>query len=103
MTTPGGSADDLTYTYLPSPNINNVTPSAGPTTGGSLVTITGNGLTHTDTVTFDGIPASFSVISDTTISTIAPPHPANPGITIDVTTPCGQSSWTYSYEENPTL
>ncbi|WP_327115667.1 IPT/TIG domain-containing protein [Nocardia sp. NBC_01730] len=103
VTTPGGSADDLTYTYLPSPNINNVTPSAGPTTGGSLVTITGNGLTHTDTVTFDGIPASFSVISDTTISTIAPPHPANPGITIDVTTPCGQSSWTYSYEENPTL
>lgn len=62
------------------------------------MTITGGDLTHTDTVTFDGIPANFAVISDTTISTTAPPHPASPAIPFTVNTPGGQSTWTYSYK-----
>ncbi|MGO4649985.1 IPT/TIG domain-containing protein [Nocardia sp. 2YAB30] len=103
VTTPGGSADDLTYTYLTGPSLTDVGPDDGPTTGGNVVTITGSGLAHTDSVTFDGTPASFSVISDTTISTIAPPHPANSGIAIDITTLGGHGSWTYSYEQPPAL
>lgn len=80
MTTPGGTAGGLTYTYLPDPTVIDVDPTTGPTTGGTPVTITGSDLTHTDTVTFDGIPASFAVISDTTIVTTTPPHPAGQAV-----------------------
>jgi YVTN family beta-propeller protein len=103
VTTPGGTAGGLTYTYFPTPNLNNVNPSAGPTTGGTRVTITGNDLAPTDTVTFDGIPTSFVVISDTMISTVAPPHPASAAVPLTVTTPGGQSTWIYSYEQPPAV
>jgi YVTN family beta-propeller protein len=101
VTTPGGTASGLTYTYLPSPTITDVDPTTGSITGGTLVTITGSDLTHTDTVTFDGIPASFAVISDTTITTTAPPHPASAAIPLTVITPGGQNTWTYNYEQPP--
>lgn len=61
-----------------------VTPSAGPITGGTSVTITGYGFTGASGVTFDGIPAtSVVVVDDETITCDTPAHPGSPDI-IDV-------------------
>ncbi len=51
--------------------------------GGTAVTITGTGLTGTTAVDFGAVPTqSFTVISDTSISTISPPGAMG---TVDVT------------------
>jgi hypothetical protein len=58
------------------PLIEDVTPKFGPTTGGTQVTITGQGFNGTDDVFFDGVASEFEVISDTEIRAIAPANTA---------------------------
>ncbi len=53
----------------PAPIISNFLPSTGPEN--TIVTITGSNFTDAATVTFDGIPTSFTVISDTEITAFA--------------------------------
>ncbi len=62
------------FTFVAAPTISSVNPSTGPTTGGTAVTITGTGLTGTTAVNFGATPTqSFTVNSDTSISTVSPP------------------------------
>jgi hypothetical protein len=51
-------------------------PSAGPTSGGTRVTIHGEGFEGVTAVTFGSAPASFTVESPTEITAITPPAPA---------------------------
>ena len=51
-------------------------PSSGPVAGGTVVTITGSGFNSATAVTFDGLPASFTIVSDTEITAISPSHAA---------------------------
>jgi hypothetical protein len=61
------------FTYVAAPTITGVSPSVGPVSGGTAVTITGTGFTGASAVTFGGVPAtSFSVVTDTSISAVAP-------------------------------
>jgi uncharacterized protein (TIGR03382 family) len=54
-----------------------VSPASGPTTGGTRVTLSGNGFAPGATVTLGGIPATSVVIdSETSLTAIAPPHAA---------------------------
>ncbi|MQS15586.1 cell surface protein [Streptomyces kaniharaensis] len=76
LTTAGGVADGLSYTYIDAPTISSVTPSSGPTSGGTSVTITGTGLTTTESVTIGGASAPFAAISSTTLSVTTPPGTA---------------------------
>ena len=101
----GTSCSPAYYSYLPSPTVTGVSPSAGPAAGGTSVTITGSYFTNATAVDFGGIPAtSFTVDSDSEITASAP---AGTG-TVDVTvTSLGGSSATssseaYTYEEPPT-
>ncbi|MGW1109320.1 IPT/TIG domain-containing protein [Streptomyces sp. NPDC002540] len=55
------------------PTITGLTPTSGPTSGGTAVTITGTNLTSTSQVTFNSVPAPFSVINATTVSAVTPP------------------------------
>ena len=56
-----------------SPAVTSVTPSTGPLTGGTAVTITGTGFTGATSVTFGGVAAtSFIVVNDTTITSVVP-------------------------------
>lgn len=86
VTTPGGtsaisSADH--FTYFTPPTISNVSPNAGPTAGGTSVTITGNGFTGTTAVTFGATPAaSYIINSDNSITATSPAHVAG---TVDIT------------------
>ena len=65
-------------------------PRSGPTTGGTVVTLTGVNFLAGATVTFDGIAGtSITVVSDTQITVTAPAHPATGTVDIVVANPDG--------------
>ncbi|MDQ0935156.1 IPT/TIG domain-containing protein [Streptomyces turgidiscabies] len=91
VTTAGGTNNGLTYTYIEDPTIATVAPASGPTSGGTAVTITGTSLDSTDSVTFDGTAAPFSVINATTLSAVTPPGTAGAADVV-VTNPAGSDT-----------
>jgi len=83
------SADE--FVYLPSPTVLSVSPSNGPTRGGTAITITGTGFYAGSTVTFGGVPATNVLVSsEATLSCTAPAGSAGQ-VTVVVTTPVGTS------------
>ena len=93
VTTPGGTATSATtYRFQAAPTVTSFTPAAGPTTGGTTVTITGTNLTGTTAVTFGGSGAtSYTVTSPTSIRAVAPPHAAG-AVRISATTAGGTAT-----------
>jgi hypothetical protein len=64
------------FEYTDRPIVTTVTPDSGPVAGGTLVTITGEGLGDVTAVTFDGIEGTgLTVVSDTEITVYSPAHP----------------------------
>ncbi|CDR07561.1 IPT/TIG domain-containing protein [Streptomyces iranensis] len=94
VTTAGGSNNGFSYTYVATPTVTGFTPTSGPPSGGTAVTITGTNLSTTQSVTFGGIAASFIVISDTSVSAVSPPTAdGQPGpADITVTTVAGSAT-----------
>ncbi len=72
VTTPGGTTNGLFFTYVDAPTVTAIDPDEGSETGGTQVLITGTDLTSTSEVTFAGTPASFGVLSDTSVSAVTP-------------------------------
>ena len=73
------------------PAVTSVSPTSGPTSGGTTVTVTGTGFTGTTKVLFGTVPAvSFTVVSDTKITAVSPAEPAALH-NVFVTTPNGTS------------
>ncbi|MFI9366707.1 IPT/TIG domain-containing protein [Kitasatospora sp. NPDC053057] len=103
VTTPGGTTDGLSYTYVDPSTVTGVSPNAGPTAGGTQVTITGTGLASTDQVTFNGIRAPFEVVSDTTLTATAPPSGADGTVDVIITGPGGTSAGTFTYTPDPNI
>jgi hypothetical protein len=67
----------------PAPGVSAVSPTFGPTGGGTVVTITGSGFLSVTAVTFGAIAAaSYTVNSATSITATAPPQGAG---TVDIT------------------
>jgi len=79
------------FTYYATPTVTGLSPSTGPDSGGTTVTITGANFTGATDVHFAGMPAtSFTVVSATTITTVSPLY--TPGtVPVTVTTPGGTS------------
>ncbi|MGW9118094.1 IPT/TIG domain-containing protein [Streptomyces sp. NPDC055663] len=90
VTTPGGTSNAVTYLYLGVPVIAGLVPDQGPPTGGNTVTVTGSGLTYATAVLFGSVPAGFTVVSDTQLTTTAPPGVLG-AVTVRVVTPGGTS------------
>ncbi len=92
VTTLGGTsaatADDQ-FTYVDAPAVSGVSPNAGTVDGGTAVTISGTGFTGATEVDFGGVPADFSVDSDTSITAVSPP--GSGPVDVTVTTPAGTS------------
>ncbi len=91
VTTAGGTNNGLSYTYIDVPTVDTIAPTEGPTSGGTAVTVTGTNLDSTTSVTFDGAPAPFSVISATTLSAVTPPGTAGTADVV-VTNPAGSDT-----------
>ncbi|MGC4747611.1 IPT/TIG domain-containing protein [Micromonospora sp. DT201] len=87
VTTGGGSSAPLDYTYLADQGdaaVTGLTPTTGPNSGGTTVTITGTGLTGATGVTFDGVPGTGFTVNQagTTITVVTPAGLPGP---VDVT------------------
>lgn len=91
VTTTGGTTAPLTYSYVDAPTLASLTPSSGPSSGGTSVTISGTGLASTTAVTFGGAAASFAVLNSTTLVAITPPGTTGP-VDVVVTTEGGSAT-----------
>ncbi|WP_432587038.1 IPT/TIG domain-containing protein [Streptomyces sp. HD1123-B1] len=103
VTTPGGTSNGVSYSYVVAPSLTSVSPNQGPAAGGNTVTITGSGLSGATSVLFGSTPAtSFTVVSSTQITAVAPPGSGN--VQVTVVTPGGTSNGvSYSYVVAPSL
>jgi hypothetical protein len=91
VTTPGGTSNSVTFTYLAVPSVTGVSPNQGPVSGGTTVTLTGANFSGATAVRFDGVAAtSYTVDSATQITAVAPAHAAG-ATDVTVTTPGGTS------------
>jgi len=77
---PGGTAAG-SYTYG-GVSVTDISPTGGPVTGGTPVTITGTGFLGTLSVQFGSTYATIQTVSDTEITVLSPGHPSG---TVDVT------------------
>ncbi|MFM2182483.1 MAG: hypothetical protein RJB61_777, partial [Actinomycetota bacterium] len=105
VTTAGGTSltaattDDYTY-VAPTPTITAISPTSGPTAGGTSVTITGTGFVNGATVRFGtNLSATVTVNSATSITAVSPASLTAGPVTLTVTTSGGTvnfSSFTYN-------
>ncbi|PJJ05195.1 IPT/TIG domain-containing protein [Streptomyces sp. 2333.5] len=95
VTTPGGTSTAATgnpyYAYLAAPVLTGLIPSHGPDFGGDAIVLGGSNLTYTDAVTFGGVPASFSAISDAQVVATSPGGAAGT-VNVVAHTPAGNSN-----------
>lgn len=82
VTTPGGTSNALPYTRLAAPALTALSPTVGPTSGGTTLSITGSGLTTATAVRFGTASAAFTVVSDTQMNAVAPPGGGTVGVTV---------------------
>ena len=97
-------AEFFSTTPNTAPIISSLSPTSGPATGGTTVSISGTGFAVGATVTFGGTAATnVNVVGSTTITTTAPAH-ASGAVNVVVTNPGGQSATStngYSYAAAP--
>jgi formylglycine-generating enzyme required for sulfatase activity len=106
-TTPNLAYENLGFrvarTPVAAPTLLSVTPNAGPTTGGTAITLTGTSLASATSVTIGGVPATnLTVVSSTTVTAIVPPGSIG-SKNVVVTTAGGTATLTgaYSYVSVP--
>ncbi len=88
------------------PAVTSVSPSSGPTAGGTSVVISGTGFTGATEVDFGtGASVPFTVVSDGEITTTSPPGSSL--VSIRVITPAGESALSFhdvfTYANAPTI
>jgi hypothetical protein len=95
VTTAGGSSFTGTadqFTYDPLPTITSISPSAGPITGGTEVTITGTNFVAGETSVALGTKVvSSATVASTTITLTTPASASSGAVDVRVTTPGGRS------------
>lgn len=88
---PAVTADQITYANT-GPAVSSIFPTTGPTTGGTLVTVTGQNFTGATQVLFGGVAGTSLVqISATQVSAISPAHLGGATVDVQVTTAQGTS------------
>ncbi len=95
VTTAGGTsatspADQ--FTYFVAPSVSDVAPAAGPTAGGTTVTITGLALANAAAVDFGTVPGTIVSDTSTTIVVTSPAATAAGSVNVTVTTAGGTSA-----------
>ncbi|MCL4448765.1 MAG: IPT/TIG domain-containing protein [Actinobacteria bacterium] len=101
VTTLGGTSNGVSYTYIPAPTLTSISPTSGPASGATTVTLTGTNFSTTTsgtTVSF-GSTAATSVSCSTTSSCSAVSPSGTGTVSVTVTTSDGTSnalSYTYT-------
>lgn len=98
---------DSTYSYEAVPTVTGVSPTSGPTTGGSTVTLTGTALGTTTSVRFGAVAATQVVRVSATTLRVTTPAAAIGTVDVRVTTPGGTSAATtrtrFTYQAPPNV
>ncbi|MCE0539203.1 IPT/TIG domain-containing protein, partial [Kineosporia rhizophila] len=106
VTGPGGTSATSPadrYRYAPVPAVSSLSPTFGPTIGGTSLTVSGSGFTGASTVTMRGNSVPFTIDNDSTI-TLTTPAGAQGDAAIEVTTPGGTSAPVqFRYADAPTV
>ncbi|MFT4279352.1 MAG: IPT/TIG domain-containing protein [Rhodopseudomonas sp.] len=105
VTTAGGSATSVGgFTYVAPPTIGTISPSSGPTAGGTSVTITGTNLSGVTSVTVGGAAATLGTNTATSIAITTPSGTAGARDVV-VTTAGGSVTSTggFTYIAGPTI
>jgi methionine-rich copper-binding protein CopC len=97
VTTPGGTSGNVPggFTYTNGPAVSSLSPAAGPTTGGTSVTIAGTNFVAGNTsVTIDStvVPSGSVTVNNATSLTFSTPAHAAGNVIVTVTTPSGTSN-----------
>lgn len=97
VTAPGGTSPtspvDAFTSIAPAPMVSALSPSSGPSGGGTVVTLSGQSFTGATLVSFGGIPAtSFTVNSANSLTATAPPGVPESVVGVTVTGPGGTST-----------
>ena len=101
---PSVSSDVFTYPAWEAPVIQSVSPSAGPLSGGTAVTISGRHLAGATAVNFGPVPAAtFTVLNDSTIGTVSPDPGGYPYGNLSVMTLGGTGDGVFRYVPQPIL
>ncbi|HEY3844012.1 MAG TPA: IPT/TIG domain-containing protein, partial [Acidimicrobiales bacterium] len=106
---PGGaaSAGSSQFTYQALPTVSAVSPTFGPTAGGTPVTIIGTGFVPGATVRFGASAATNVVVASATAITASSPAGASGAVNVTVTTPAGTSAAVpadqFTYGATPTV
>ena len=80
------------YTFSSPPAVSGISPTSGPQSGGTLVTISGSSLTAATGVFFGTVPAtSFTDVSDSTITAVSPAAVTAGTVDVTVVNPLGTS------------
>ncbi len=102
VTTSGGATSNVDggFSYVNAPVVSAISPNAGPEEGGTEVTVTGSGFTGASEVWFGGVPASFTVGDDTTLTATSPPGMGDVAVTVTATGGASASGpqATFSYQ-----
>lgn len=86
------------FTYVPGPTLTGVSPTSGPTSGGTSVTMTGTNFLSGTIVRFGGFDATGCSLSGTTSISCATPSLLNPGaVNVDIVTNGGVATLTNAY------
>jgi hypothetical protein len=104
VTGAGGVSNSAGYKYTAAPHVAALSPSHGPLSGGTTITITGANFTGVKTVTFGGRPGIHLVETSTTSLTVTTPAGGAEGKTVPVvvTTADGTSnSVGYMWADTP--
>lgn len=99
VTTPGGTSDPVTFTYVapPAPVISTLSATSGPAKKSITVTITGTALTDATALTLGGVKVAFTKVSATQVRATFPAKAAG-AYDVRVTTPGGTSgTLTFTY------
>jgi hypothetical protein len=103
------STNQFTYTLAAVPTITSLSQNSGSQNGGTQVTITGTDLLGATAVTFGGVAASFTPVSNTSIIATAPGSTSTGTVDVTVTTYAGTSAvvagdhFTYNAGTAPTV
>jgi PASTA domain/IPT/TIG domain len=88
----------------PAPTVTSLGVASGPTTGGTVVPISGTDFTGVTGVAFGSTPAtSFSVTSEGALTAVAPPRATAGAVSVTVTTVAGRANapQNFTYEVPP--